>query len=42
MGSMGRPSRFSPDMRGRAVRMVEEYRATHASEWGVGGEGSRP
>ena len=35
MGSMGRPSRFSPEVRERAVRMVEEYRATHASEWSV-------
>ena len=32
---MGRPSRFSPEVRERAVRMVEEHRATHASEWGV-------
>ena len=31
---MGRPSRFSPEVRERAVRMVEEHRATHASEWG--------
>ena len=32
---MGRPSQFSPEVRERAVRMVEEHRATHASEWGV-------
>ena len=32
---MGRPSRCSPEVRERAVRMVEEHRATHASEWGV-------
>ena len=32
---MGRPSRLSPEVRERAVRMVEEHRATHASEWGV-------
>ena len=32
---MGRPSRFSPEVRERAVRMVEEHRATHASELGV-------
>ena len=32
---MGRPSRFSPEVCERAVRMVEEHRATHASEWGV-------
>ena len=30
---MGRPSRFSPEVRERAVRMVEEYREAHASEW---------
>ena len=29
---MGRPSRFSPEVRERAVRMVEEYREAHASE----------
>ena len=32
---MGRPSRFSPEVRERAVRMVEEYREAHASEWAV-------
>ena len=35
MGSMGRPSRFSPEVRERAVRMVEEHREAHASEWAV-------
>ena len=31
---MGRPSRFSPEVRERAVRMVEEHqRQAHASEW---------
>ena len=30
---MGRPSRFSPEVRERAVRMVEEHREAHASEW---------
>ena len=32
---MGRPSRFSPEVRERAVRMVEEHREAHASEWAV-------
>lgn len=32
---MGRPSRFSPEVRERAVRMVEEHREAHVSEWGV-------
>ena len=35
MGSLGRPSRFSPEVRARAVRMVEEHREAHASEWAV-------
>ena len=35
MGSMGRPSRFSSEVRERAVRMVEEHREAHASEWAV-------
>ena len=35
LGSMGRPSRFSPEVRERAVRMVEEHREAHASEWAV-------
>ena len=30
---MGRPSRFSPEVRERAVRMVEEHREAHASAW---------
>ena len=34
-GVMGRPSRFSPEVRERAVRMVEEHREAHASEWAV-------
>ena len=34
-GSMGRPSRFSPEVRERAVRMVEEHQEAHASEWAV-------
>ena len=32
---MGRPSRFSPEVRERAVRMVEEHQEAHASEWAV-------
>ena len=32
---MGRPSRFSPEVRECAVRMVEEHREAHASEWAV-------
>ena len=32
---MGRRSRFSPEVRERAVRMVEEHREAHASEWAV-------
>ena len=32
---MGRSSRFSPEVRERAVRMVEEHREAHASEWAV-------
>ena len=35
MGSRGRPSRFSPEVRERAVRLVEEHREEHASEWAV-------
>lgn len=30
---MGRPSRFSPEVRERAVRLVEEQRPAHESEW---------
>ena len=32
---MGRPSRPSPEVRARAVRMVEEHREAQASEWTV-------
>ena len=32
---MGHPSRFSPEVRERAVRMVEEHREAHASAWAV-------
>ncbi len=32
---MGRPNRCSPEVRERAVRLVEEHRETHASEWTV-------
>ena len=30
---MGRPSRFSPEVRERAVRLVMEQRQAHPSEW---------
>ena len=30
---MTRPSRFSPEVRARAVRMVLEHADTHASQW---------
>jgi transposase len=30
---MARPSRFSPEVRERAVRMVQEHRGEHTSEW---------
>ena len=30
---MGRPSRFSPEVRERAVRLVMEQRPAHPSEW---------
>jgi transposase len=30
---MARPRRFSPDVRDRAVRMVREHQAPHASQW---------
>ena len=30
---MGRPSRFSPELRERAVRLVMEQRSAHPSEW---------
>lgn len=30
---MGRPSRFSPEVRERAIRLVIEQRPAHPSEW---------
>ena len=30
---MARPSRFSPEVRDRAVRMVLEHQGQHASQW---------
>ena len=30
---MGTPSRYSPEVRARAVRMVREHEAEHASQW---------
>src|SRR5258708_5755282 len=33
MEPMGRPSRNSPEVRERAIRMVREHGADHPSEW---------
>lgn len=30
---MGRPSRYSPEVKERAVRMVQEHAAEHPSQW---------
>ena len=30
---MGRPSKYSPEIRERAVRMVREHAAEHPSQW---------
>lgn len=30
---MGKPSRYSPEVRERAVRMVREHEHEHASQW---------
>lgn len=32
---MSRQTRYSPEVRTRAVRMVSEHRGEHASEWGA-------
>src|SRR6267143_302894 len=33
MEPMARPSKYSPEVRERAVRMVREHRAEHPSQW---------
>jgi transposase len=30
---MGRPSRYSPELRERAIRLVHEHTAEHPSQW---------
>jgi transposase len=30
---MGRPSKYSPELRERAVRLVQEHASEHASQW---------
>ena len=32
---MSRPSKFSPEVRERAIRMVAESRGEHGSQWGA-------
>jgi transposase len=39
---MSRISRYSPELRERAVRMVKENRADYRSEWAAFDVGSRP
>jgi len=33
MGFMGRPSKYSPEVRERAVRLVVEHQGDHDSQW---------
>jgi transposase len=35
MKPMGRPTRYAPEVRERAVRMVREQAAEHGSQWGA-------
>lgn len=32
---MGRPSKYSPEIRERAVRMVQEHEKEYSSQWGA-------
>jgi transposase len=35
MEPMARPSKYSPEVRERAVRMVREHQSEHESQWGA-------